>query len=380
MSWSLKLLTIRGIPIRVHATFLLILVWAAYIGLNMWSGGAGRAQSVAFMVAFTLLLFVCVVLHELGHSLVAQVFGVQVRDITLWPIGGVARIARMPERPYQEFLIAAAGPAVNILLTFSLVIAALVWIGPRQLSQLILSVVQGEPLALGLSGQTLLLLLAANNALLVFFNLVPAFPMDGGRLLRSFLAAFMPFGRATRVASWLGQGIAVLMGLAAIFAGSFFLGLVAVFIFVGAWGERQQVIAGARLHGHAVRQAMQPTGAQLHPLETLGEAAGRVAALPQAAYLVVDGGRLTGILSRYALLAALRRTGPTARVAQHLDRAFIRLGPEDTLIAADEQLAQARTPVAVITERGQAIGLLSRADIARLAETLEAFPKALLRE
>jgi Zn-dependent protease/CBS domain-containing protein len=380
MSWSLKLFTIRGIPIRVHATFLLILVWAAYIGLGMRSGSAGWARGVAFMVAFTLLLFVCVVLHELGHSLVAQVFGVQVRDITLWPIGGVARIARMPERPYQEFLIAAAGPAVNIFLTFSLGAAALVWIGPPQLSQLMVSAMVGEPLALGLSGQALLLMLVVNNALLVFFNLIPALPMDGGRLLRSFLAAFMPFGRATRVASWLGQGIAVLMILAALLTGSFFLGLVAVFIFVGAWGERQQVISGARLQGLAVRQAMQPIGAQLHPLETLGEAAGRVAALPQAAYLVMDGGALTGVLSRSVLLAALRRGGSTARVAQYVDRTCVRLSPDDALAAADEQLAQAATPVAVITEGGQAVGLLSRADIARLAETLEAFPKALPRE
>ena len=379
MSWSLKLLTIRGIPIRVHVSFVLILLWAAYIGLDGRAGGAGRAGGVAFMVAFTLLLFVCVVLHELGHSLVAQVFGVKVQDITLWPIGGVARITRMPERPYQEFLIAAAGPAVNIFLAFVLAAAAFVWIGPDRLAQLVLSVLLGEPLALGLGGQALVLLLAANNALLVLFNLIPAFPMDGGRLVRSLLAAFMPFGRATRVASWLGQGAAVLMGIVAVMIPSFFLGLVAVFVFVAAWGERQQVIAGQRLHGLTVRQAMQPPSARLHPLETLGEAAGRVAALPLAAYLVVDAGKLVGILTRADLLAALRKAGPSARVAQHLSREYVRLGPDDALGAADEQLARARSPVAVVIEGGQAAGLLSRADIARLAETLEAFPQALPR-
>lgn len=380
MSWSIKLLTIRGIPIRVHATFVLILLWAAYIGLNTRADNVGWAQGVAFMVGFILLLFVCVVLHELGHSLVAQVFGVKVQDITLWPIGGVARITRMPEQPYQEFLIAAAGPAVNAFLAFVLCVAALVWIGPDRLGQLALSVLLGEPLALGLGGQTLVLLLAANNALLVLFNLIPAFPLDGGRLLRSFLAVFMPFGRATRVASWLGQAVAVLMTFVAVISGGFFLGIVAVFIFVAAWGERQQVIASQRLHGLTVRQAMQPLGVRLHPLEMLGDVAVRAAALPQTAYLVVDAGKLVGVLTRANLLAALRKTGPSARVAQHLSRGFARLVPDDPLGAADEQLAQARPSVAVVVEGGQAVGLLSRIDIARLAETMEAFPQARPRE
>src|SRR5512137_564450 len=112
MSWSLKLITVRGIPVRVHGSFLLILLWAAWLGFN--TRAAGWPLGVLFWVVFTLLLFVCVVLHELGHSLVAQLFGVTVQDITLWPIGGVARFVKLPQRPYQEFLITAAGPAVNL--------------------------------------------------------------------------------------------------------------------------------------------------------------------------------------------------------------------------------------------------------------------------
>jgi stage IV sporulation protein FB len=203
--------------------------------------------------------------------------------------------------------------------------------------------------------------------------------MDGGRLVRSGLAAFMPFGRATRIAAWLGQGSAVLMGLAALFTGSFFLGLVAVLVFVGAWGERQVAVTNERLLGMRVRQAMQPIGARLHPLDMLGEAAGRVAALPQAAYLVVDGGRLTGLLSRHDLLAALRKGGPTARVSQCLSQQFVQLDPDEALTGADEKLAQAQPPFGVVIEGGRAVGLLSRGDVARLAEILEAFPNALPR-
>jgi len=378
MSWSFKLFTIRGIPVRVHASFLLILLWAAWLGFN--TRAAGWPLGVLFWVVFTLLLFVCVVLHELGHSLVAQLFGVSVEDITLWPIGGVARFTKLPQRPYQEFLITAAGPAVNILLALILGTVALAWIGPRQLFALVASPYQLERLLTGVSAEAMLLLLALNNLLLVLFNLIPAFPMDGGRLVRSALAAFMPFGRATKVASWLGQGTAVVMGLAGLLTGSLFLGLVAAFVFVAAWGERQQAVTNDHLRGMRVGQAMQPLGTRLHPLETLGDTAGRVAALPQAAYLVVDAGKLVGMLSRHDLLAALRKAGPEARVGQHLGREFVRLAPDETLIDADDKLAQAQPPFGIVIENGQAVGLLGRGDIARLAETLESYPNALPRE
>lgn len=379
MSWSFKLLSVRGIPVRVHATFLLILVWAAYIGLNT-RADAGWVRGVAFMVTLTLLLFACVVLHELGHSLVAQVFGIEVQDITLLPIGGMARIKRMPQRPLEEFVMAAAGPAVNILLALLLAGVLLIWIGPARVLQLATSPVQLERLLFGSSVQSLLLMLLFNNVMLALFNLIPAFPMDGGRLVRAVLAAFLPFGRATQAASWLGQGVAVVMAIAALLIPSFFLGLVAVFVFVGAWGERQQAVSTGRLAGLHVRTAMQPVGACLHPLDALGDAAGRVAALPQAGYLVVDAGRLIGILSRHDLLTALKKAGPAARVAQHFNREFLRLDPDDLLTDAAEQLAQAQPPLGVVTAAGRAIGLLSQADVVRLGELLEVCPSAVPRE
>ena len=240
---------------------------------------------------------------------------------------------------------------------------------------------QLERLLTGVSAEAMLIMLALNNLLLALFNLIPAFPMDGGRLVRSVLAAFMPFGRATKVASWLGQGAALMMGLAGLLTGSLFLGLVAAFVFVAAWGERQQAVTTDHLRGVRVRQAMQPIGVRLHPLETLGVAAGAGGcALPQAAYLVVDAGKLLGIASRHDLLAALRKAGPAARVGQHYTQAFVRLAPDDTLIDADEKLAQAQPPFGIVIADGQVVGLLGRGDIARLAETLESYPAALPRE
>ena len=181
MSWSLRVLRVNGIPIRIHFTFLLVVAWAAYIGFE--DGGANWLQSVGFMVAFVLLLFLCVMLHELGHSLVAQLFGVKVVDITLLPIGGLARMTKMPDRPYQEFVMAAAGPATNIALAVALSVSR--WRGSARSKSfsLALSPELLDTFLSGTGGQTLLALLILNNILLAVFNLIPAFPLDGGRML-----------------------------------------------------------------------------------------------------------------------------------------------------------------------------------------------------
>jgi Zn-dependent protease/CBS domain-containing protein len=368
MSASVKLFTVRGIPIRVHASFLLILAWAAWLG---WSGSRGDwVRGVAFMVGFTLLLFVCVVLHELGHSLVAQLFGVKVHDITLWPIGGVARIAGMPEKPYQEFLITAAGPATNVLLALGLAVLALALIGPDTLGQFIRSPWRFERFMTTMTGQSLVLLLAVNNALLALFNLIPAFPMDGGRLLRSLLAAIMPFRQATRISSFIGQTIAAILGAVAVLTGQLFLGLVALFVFASAWQERQQVYTTEVLQGLTVRRAMQPLGIQLYALQTLGEVVAQIAAASQSAYVVVDGGRLVGLVTRAELLQALRRAGPAARVGQHLPRELVQLTPDDPLPVAQERLQVRRA--AVVVEDGRAVGLLTLGALGRVAEALDA--------
>ncbi len=363
MAASLKIITVRGIPIRIHVSFLLIVAWAAWLG---WNNQGDWLRGVIFMVSFVVLLFACVVLHELGHSLVAQLFGVKVHDITLWPIGGVARIAGMPEKPYQEFLITAAGPTMNVLLAIGLGLLAFVWIGPSTLGQFARAPWRLERFFTGMSVQSLVLMLAFNNLLLAVFNLIPAFPMDGGRLLRSLLAVLLPAALATRVAALIGQAIAVVMGLVALLTGQLFLGLVALFVFASAWQERQQAAAADGLLGLTVRQAMQPIGVRLYALQTLGEVVAQIAPIAQSAFLVLDAGRLVGLITRADLLAAIRSAGPAARLSQHATREWIQLHPDEPLLAAQQRM-QLR-PAAVVVEDGRAVGIVTLGSMRRVAE------------
>ena len=369
MRWSIRIATVRGIPIRVHATFLLIVLWAAWIGLTE-ARGPSKVDSAAYMVLFTLLLFVCVVLHELGHSLVAQAFGVKVHDITLWPVGGVARLAGMPRRPAHEFLITAAGPTVNVILAVVLAGLAFAWIGPDQLLRVLAT---GRGIARLLdaqTGQSLVVLLALQNVLLAMFNLIPAFPMDGGRLLRSVLAAFLPFRSATRAASFTGQALAVaLLAVSFIPPGNFFLTLVAGFVFLGAWQERSQVSATENLAGMTVRDAMQPLGARLSASDPLIETVRRHAAASQVVYVVVQDNRLAGTITRAGLLAAAKKANAADTVGTRLSKHTIQVSPAEPLIGVQERLQGERT--GVVVDGGAVVGLITRSDIARLAEAIE---------
>jgi Zn-dependent protease len=367
LSWSVRLLTVRGIPVRVHVSFLLMLAWAVYLGLTE-RGRNSALGSVSFMLVFTLLLFVCVVLHELGHSLVAQQFGVKVHDITLWPIGGVARLANMPRRPMAEFVITAAGPLVNLILALLFGVLAVAAIGPERLLTMLATGRGWFRLIDAQNGVALLVLLTLQNLLLAVFNLLPAFPLDGGRLLRSFLAALMPFRRATRAASYVGQGLAVaLVGLSFLPPRNLFLTLIGAFVFLAAWQERSQVMTQDRLARCSVRDAMQPLGRQLLPAEAAATVAREIAASPQTVFTVrFEDGSLR-LITRDGLLRAAKKADTT--VGERAERQVAQVSPAMTL-----EEAQARFGLdgaALVVENNEIIAVLSRADIARLDAALD---------
>lgn len=221
MNWSFSIARVAGIDVRIHVTFLLLLGFFGYMGYN--DAGLAGAWS---MMAFILLLFACVLLHEFGHALAARCFGIRTPDITLLPIGGVARLERMPRNPGQELVVALAGPSVNV------VIAGLLFLFLGKITQ------WGELLQPDAVGpKQVLLQLMVVNVWLVVFNLIPAFPMDGGRVLRALLAFRFSYARATQFATWVGQGFAVLFAVWGLVNGQFLLLLVAVFVFMGARQE-----------------------------------------------------------------------------------------------------------------------------------------------
>jgi Zn-dependent protease len=293
MGWSFRIGRIFGIDLYVHATFFLLPAWVMVTEYT-------RTQSVAatlMELLFVLLVFAIIVLHECGHALAARQFGIPTRDITLLPIGGVARLERMPDNPFHEFLVAIAGPAVNVALA-ALLLAWLIAAG-RVGSQLLLDPMHG-PL-----DQRLL----AVNIWLVVFNMIPAFPMDGGRVLRSLLAMAIGPLYATRIAATVGQTLAALLGLAGLVGGQPFLILIALFVWVGASQEASASEIRFLLRGVRVRQAMISDFRAVGPHDSLDTVAQHVLAGFQQDFPVVEHDRVVGVITRSDLLKALADAG-----------------------------------------------------------------------
>jgi Zn-dependent protease/CBS domain-containing protein len=303
MGWSIKLFDVGGTAVRIHMTFFLLLAW---IGAIHWARG-GVPEAVDGVI-FILLLFVSVVLHEFGHVIAARRYGINTPEITLLPIGGVASLERMPEKPAQEIVVALAGPLVTLLIVLVLMFVLGASFDLTQMAQL-------EQAQSTMTGR-----IAAANGALLLFNLIPAFPMDGGRVLRALLAMPMGYTRATRIAALIGQGLALLFGFIGLF-GNPLLILVAAFIFLAASGEAGYVQARAYTRGYLARHSMITAFQTLTPQATADDAAALLLRTTQQEFPIVDGaGILRGVLTRDALIAALQRTGGQTPVIEIMER------------------------------------------------------------
>ncbi|MDW8366320.1 MAG: site-2 protease family protein, partial [Abditibacteriales bacterium] len=305
MKWSWRIAQVAGIDIYMHATFLLLLGWVV---LNHYLQGHSVALTVQGLL-FILTLFGIVVLHELGHALTAKHFGIRTRDITLLPIGGVARLERMPEDPKQELLVALAGPAVNIVLAGGLLVVLVPVAGLAALSDVAL-----------VGGQFLVKLMWVNVALAVF-NLLPAFPMDGGRVLRAVLAMKMDYVQATQIAASVGQVMAFLFGFIGLFYNPFLV-FIALFVWMGAAEEAAMVQMKSSLSGIPISKAMITDFRTLSPHDSLARAVEHVLAGFQQDFPVVEEGRTVGVLTRADLLTALAQRGQETLVGEVMRRQF----------------------------------------------------------
>ena len=359
MSWSIPIGTVRGTVIRLHLTFLLFLVWIAVS--HYLAGGRDAAFEG---VLFISLLFLCVLLHEFGHIMAARRYGVQTPDVILLPIGGVARLERIPEQPSQELVVALAGPAVNV------VIAGLLYL-------VVGSFQPSDGLALENPGVGLLARLMAANVFLAVFNLIPAFPMDGGRVLRAFLAYRFGYARGTQIAASVGQALAFAFGLWGLIGGNPMLVFIALFIYLAATSEAHAAQMRDVSRGMIVDDAMVTRFETLSRDSRVADAVECLLRTTQHEFPVTDEtGRLLGLLTRDEMIKALRERGPDAPVLEVMRADIPVIGHRRNLEEALRLMQEGRLPaVGIADPAGRLIGLVTPENIGELMMVEAARPK-----
>ena len=358
MGWSFPVGTVKGTTIRVHLTFLLFLVWIG--GTHYMRGGAAAA---AAGVLFMALLFTCVLLHEFGHVAAARRYGVQTPDITLLPIGGVAQLERIPEKPGEELVVALAGPAVNVAIAALLALA----LGGVPSA--------GDGMAVENPGMGLLARLFWVNVSLALFNLIPAFPMDGGRVLRALLAYRLGYTRGTRIAASIGQAVAFGLGLLGLFGNPLLL-FVALFVYMGAASEASAVQlreAGQRM---IASDAAVTRFDALSPSSTVEDAVESLLRTSQHEFPVVDGaGRLRGVVTREDMIRALREQGADTSVLDVMRRDIPVVHHRQPLDEALRMLQGGKLPaIGVVDADGKLLGLITPENVGELMMVQAARP------
>ncbi len=350
MKWSIRFARIAGIDLKIHITFLIFLAW---IGLTYYRHGGREAATQG--VLFIVLLFSCVLLHELGHALTARSFGVRTPDITLLPIGGVARLERIPDRPKEELLIAIAGPLVNVVIA-----AVLLFVLNAQATISDLEDLNTPRVAM-------LARLASVNIGLVLFNLIPAFPMDGGRVLRALLAMRMNYARATQIAATVGQGLAFVFGLLGLFHNPLLL-FIALFVYLGATQEAALAQLKDISAGLSVAEAMMTELNAFPASATLERAAEAVLLTSQHEFPVLDeAGRVLGILTRDDIIRALHQQGGGTFVSEVMHHDPPAVLPQARLDEAFAKMQQCACPaLPVIDGFGRLVGLLTPENVGQM--------------
>lgn len=351
MTWSFSLGRLFGSELRVHLTFFLLLAWVGFAAYAQ-AGPAAAVRNLLFILA----LFACVLAHEFGHALMARRYGIRTPDITLLPIGGLARLERMPENPLHEIWVALAGPAVNIV----------IW--------LVLTLLFGARAALGdlgdgaLSSGGFLGQLATVNLILALFNMIPAFPMDGGRVFRALLCLRMDRVRATRIASYAGQGVAVLLAFVGLSTGNAILVLVAFFVFIAAGGENQDVAMRSAARQLRARDAMITRFESLAPDDSVEAAAAALIRTTQHEFPVLqEDGALAGFVTRNAIFkATVEGKSATQPVHTIMETEIPRVGLGTGLERILEALHKGAPAVAVCAAGGEMIGYVTRENIGEL--------------
>lgn len=356
MNSKLSLGRVFGIRLFVHWTFSLLIIYIIYSGIRAGSD----AMAIGWSVLFILSVFGCVVLHELGHALAARRYGIGTRDITLLPIGGVASLESMPEKPSEELVVALAGPTVNLGIV--LLLLPFVHLMP-EFSEM-------EQLS-SINGGNFLLTFMTVNIVLAVFNLLPAFPMDGGRVLRALLAMRLERAKATRIAATVGQVCAlgfVILGL----YGNPFMILIGVFIFLGARSEANYTETRSMLSGYKVRDVLLLQFRTIQMADPVVKAVQMLLDGQCRTFLVLDNDVPVGILTREAIIRTLTQSGDSTPVSAAMDSELHTLDPDMPLQDAFQQMQQCGKELMPVMHQGKLIGALDQENITEFVMILTA--------
>ncbi len=351
MTWSFPIGRLFGSELRVHATFFLLLLWVGWVAYAD-GGWSAALENIVFVAA----LFACVVAHEFGHALTARRYGIRTPDITLLPIGGLARLESMPERPRQEILVALAGPAVNVAIWAILVVVLGAETDLEKLAEI-------EHTTEGFLGR-----LALVNLFIAVFNLLPAFPMDGGRVFRATLSIFMDRVRATRVAATGGQVLAFVLGFLGLASGNPILLLIAFFVFIAAGAESNDVAMRDLARRMMAREAMITTFDALSPDDTVSAAGAALIRTTQHEFPVLDSeGQFVGLLTRNAIFVESSEGRNTRRVSEVMETEIPTVGLGEGLESVFDAMYRGNAPAVAVTRRtGEFVGYITRENVGEL--------------
>lgn len=355
MNWSPTILRIGDISIKMHISFLLL------IGFEVWRRSDQGISNILFGVGLILLLFACVVLHELGHALAAKSVGIPVQEILLLPIGGLAFLTRLPRKPLHELWIAVAGPLVNVAILLVL-----------------LPFVHDQPLTYTLPGSEVtpsidaaLQALYTANVMLVLFNMLPAFPLDGGRVLRALIALFSGERTATNIATIIGQSVAVILGVFGVLSGNFMMVLTAVFIFLSAGNEKAETRTRTMLETKLVGDAYNRHALTLSPADRASRVVDLILTSYQPDFAVMQGNQLLGIVTREDVMYALSQNPDDVYVAGIMQRDVLRVPHTMTLDDVRNVLNGNDSQVAAVYREQEYLGLISLVDIAEALAVID---------
>lgn len=349
MKTNLSLGRVSGIKIKVHWTFFLLIAWVVFAELKR----GGNTESVLFNVAFILAVFLCVVLHELGHSLMAKRFNIKTEKITLLPIGGMASLEKLPESPKQELLVVIAGPMVNVVIA-----TLLYFIVPVQ-DFLQLDFTETFGFLIRYNLQSFLFFLFVVNVGLVLFNLIPAFPMDGGRMLRALLAMKMSRAKATEIASNLGLMIAVMFFLVGLLYNPFLI-LIAFFIFLGASGENRMVQHMALLDGHTVEEAMLLDITLFKPNDPIDLVVNKIVSGTETNFIIVEDHDIKGILHHKTII---EHSNKAILVKDVMDTNFKTVKETDNLKTVYQLIFTDKQVLFPVVNNGRLIGAIDATNL-----------------